>query len=97
MIDWHHPRVFERFRCFGLALFTLGIASHNTDAPVIAVSALAISVLLLYRLKLELGIGRGDDGERLDTAMHKINRVNQWTLVPILLGAFGVMRRLSDG
>ena len=97
MIDWHHPRVFERFRCFGLALFTLGIASHNTDAPVIAASALAISVLLLYRLRLELGIGRGDDGEQLDAAMHKINQVNQWTLVPILVGAFGIMRRLSDG
>jgi hypothetical protein len=97
MIDWHHPRVFERFRCFGLTLFTLGIASHNTDAPVIAVSALAISVLLLYRLKLELEIRRDDDGERLDTAMHKINRVNEWTLVPVLVGAFGVMRRLSDG
>jgi len=97
MIDWHHPRVFERFRCFGLALFTLGIASHTCDAPVIAVSALTTSVLLLYRLKLELGIGREDDGQQLDTAMHKINRVNQWTLVPILVGAFGVMRRLSDG
>jgi hypothetical protein len=97
MIDWHHPRVFERFRCCGLALFTLGIALHNSNAPIVAVSALAISALLLYRLKLELGIGREDDGQRLDTAMHKINRVNQWTLVLILVGAFGVMRRLSDG
>jgi hypothetical protein len=97
MIDWHHPRVFERLRCFGLALFTLGIASHNCDAPVIAVSALAISVLLLYRLKLELEIRKDFDGERLDNAVHKIDRVNQWTLVPILVGAFGVMRRLSDG
>ena len=97
MIDWHHPRVFERLRCFGLALFTLGIALHNSNAPVIAASALAISALLLYRLKLELGIGREDDGQRLDTAMHKINRVNQWMLVPILVGSFGVMKRLSDG
>ena len=97
MIDWHHPRVFERFRCFGLALVTLGIALHNCNTPVVAVSALAISALLFYRLKLELGIGREDDGQQLDTAMHKINRVNQWTLVPILVGAFGVMRRLSDG
>ena len=97
MIDWHHPRIYERLRCFGLALFTLGIASHSSDAPVIAISALAISALLLYRLKLELGIGREDDGQQLDTTMHKINRVNQWTMVPILVGAFGVMRRLSDG
>ena len=36
-------------------------------------------------------------GELLDAAMHKINQVNQWTLVPILVGAFGIMRRLSDG
>jgi len=97
MIDWHHPRLFERLRCFGLALFTLGIALHNSNAPVVGVSALAISALLLYRLKLELGIGSEDDGQQLDTAMHKINRVNQWTLVPILVGAFGVVRRLSDG
>jgi len=97
MIDWHHPRVFERLRCFGLALFTLGIALHNLNAPVIAASALAISALLLYRLKLELGIGMEDDGQRLDTAMHKINRVNQWMLVPILVGSFGVMKRLSHG
>jgi hypothetical protein len=97
MIDWHHPRVFERSRCIGLALFTLGIASNNTDTPAIAISALAITVLLGYRLKLELEIRRDDDGERLDTVVHKINRVNQWTLVPILVGAFGVMRRLSDG
>jgi hypothetical protein len=33
MIDWHHPRIYERLRCFGLALFTLGIASHNVDSP----------------------------------------------------------------
>ena len=97
MIDWHHPRVFERLRCFGLALSALGIASHSSDAPVIAVSGLAISALLLYRLKLELGIGRDDDGQQLDTAINKINRVNQWTMVPILVGAFGIMRRLSNG
>ena len=29
MIDWHHPRIYERLRCFGLALFTLGIASRH--------------------------------------------------------------------
>ena len=23
MIDWHHPRIYERFRCFGLCLFTV--------------------------------------------------------------------------
>jgi hypothetical protein len=28
MIDWHHPRIYERLRCFGLCLFTLGVASH---------------------------------------------------------------------
>ena len=26
MIDWHHPRIFERLRCFGFSLFTLGLA-----------------------------------------------------------------------
>jgi hypothetical protein len=41
MIDWHHPRIYERLRCFGLALFTLGIASHNVDSPAIALAALA--------------------------------------------------------
>jgi hypothetical protein len=23
MIDWRHPRIYERLRCFGLCLFTL--------------------------------------------------------------------------
>jgi hypothetical protein len=31
MIDWHHPRIDERLRCFGLCLFTVGVASHNVE------------------------------------------------------------------
>jgi hypothetical protein len=56
MIDWHHPRIYERLRCFGLALFTLGIASHNVDTPAIALAALSVTTMLIYRLKLELAI-----------------------------------------
>ena len=97
MIDWHHPRVFERFRCFGVALFTLGIASHNAHTPAIAISALAITMLLVYRLILELGIRANDDGEKLDSAVRKINLINQLILVPIFVGTFGVVKKLAEG
>lgn len=66
MIDWHHPRIFERLRCFGLALFTLGVASHNEANPPVAVAAIIVATLLVVRLKIELEIGRNEDQPTLD-------------------------------
>lgn len=47
MIDWHHPRIHERLRCFGLCLFTLGLASHNADNPPAAIAAIIVTILLV--------------------------------------------------
>ena len=96
MIDWHHPRIYARLRCFGLVFFALGIASRQLESPVIAVSPGHLGVASLP-IEVELGISSQEDSQRLDTPMHKINRVNQWMLVPILVGSSGVMKRLSDG
>ena len=46
MIDWHHPRIYERLRCFGLTLFTIGVASHNLANPPVAVAAIVVAILL---------------------------------------------------
>ena len=95
MIDWYHPRIYERLRCFGLALFTLGIASHNVDSPAIAIAALAVTAMLVYRLKLELAIAHNEDEAKLETKLHRIQRINQWMLLPILLGCLGFMRKAA--
>jgi hypothetical protein len=97
MIDWHHPRIYERLRCFGLALFTLGIASHNVDSPAISLAAIAITGLLVYRLKLELAIARDEDEARYERKVHRIQQINQWTLVPIIVGVFGFMHKAAHG
>jgi uncharacterized membrane protein SpoIIM required for sporulation len=95
MIDWHHPRIYERLRCFGLALFTAGIASHNVDSPAIAIAALAVTAMLVYRLKLELAIAHDEDEAKLETKLHRIQRINQWMLLPIMLGCLGFMRKAA--
>jgi hypothetical protein len=96
MINWHHPRIYERLRCFGLALFTLGIASHNVDSPPIALAAIAVTAMLVYRLKLELGIAHNEEEAKLETKLHRIQRINQWMLLPIMLGCVGFMRKAAS-
>src|ERR1700761_6901694 len=97
MIDWHHPRVYERLRCFGLALFTLGIASHNVDSPAISLAAIAVTGVLVYRLKLEFAIARDEDETKYERKVHRIQKINQWTLVAIMVGVFGYMRKAAHG
>jgi len=63
MIDWHHPRIYERLRCFGLSLFSLGLSSHNVANRPAAIAAIIVTLLLVIRLKIELDIGR-DEEER---------------------------------
>jgi hypothetical protein len=65
MIDWHHPRIYERLRCFGLCLFTLGVASHNVDNPPAALAAIVVTMLLIVRLKIELDIKRDEEEHSL--------------------------------
>jgi hypothetical protein len=66
MIDWQHPRIFERLRCFGLSLFSLGLASHDASDPPVAIAAIVVAMLLVLRLKIELDIGREEEESSLE-------------------------------
>jgi hypothetical protein len=95
MIDWHHPRTYARLQCFGLVLFTLGMASRNIDRPVIGVAALA--VLLLYRLKVELAIAGHEEYRKLEAKLQRIEQINRWTMIPITVGLVGFIREAAMG
>jgi hypothetical protein len=95
MIDWHHPRIFERLRCFGLALFTLGVASHNEANPPVAVAAIIVAALLVLRLKIELEIGRNEDQPTLERKLKRINWINAVAIGPALFGAVALIREAS--
>ncbi len=90
MIDWHHPRIYERLRCFGLTLFTLGIASHNEAKPPVAIAAILVATLLVVRLRIELGIGRDEERANLERKLRRI------AIVPAALGALALLPRLSN-
>jgi hypothetical protein len=96
MIDWHHPRVYERLRCFGLTLFTLGVASHNEANPPVAVAATLVATLLVVRLRIELGIGRDEERATLERKLRRIDLINTLAMVPAALGALELLPRLSN-
>jgi hypothetical protein len=96
MIDWHHPRIYERLRCFGLALFTLGIASHNIDSPAISLTALVVTGMLVYRLKIELAIEHDEEERKLAAKLQRIGVINRWIVLPIMIGLLGFMRKVND-
>jgi hypothetical protein len=96
MIDWNHPRIYERLRCFGLTLFTLGVASHNEANPPVAVAAILVATLLVIRLRIELGIGRDEEGASLERKLRRIDLINALAIVPAALGALGLLPRLSN-
>jgi hypothetical protein len=96
MIDWHHPRIYERLRCFGLTLFTLGVASHNEANPPVAIAAIVVATLLVLRLRIELGISRDEERASLERKLHHIDLINALAIVPATLGAMALLPRLSD-
>jgi hypothetical protein len=96
MIDWHHPRIYERLRCFGLTLFTLGVASHNEANPPVAVAAILVATLLVVRLRIELGIGRDEEGISLERKLRHIGLINALAIVPAALGAVALLPRLAN-
>ena len=96
MIDWNHPRIYERLRCFGLTLFTLGVASHNEANPPVAIAAIIVATLLVIRLRIELGIGRDEEGASLERKLRRIDLINALAIVPAALGAVGLLPRLSN-
>jgi len=95
MIDWHHPRVYERLRCFGLTLFTIGVASHNVANPPVAVAAIVVSILLVVRLRIELEIGRDEEETSLERKLRHIDLINALAIGPAVLGALALLRRFS--
>ena len=97
MIGWHHSRIYARLQCFGLVLFTLGMASRNIDRPVIGVAALVVTVLLLYRLKVELAIAGHEEYRKLEAKLQRIEQINRWTMIPITVGLVGFIREAAMG
>jgi len=96
MIDWHHPRIYERLRCFGLTLLTLGVASHNEANPPVAIAAILVATLLVVRLRIELGIGRDEERASLERKLRHIDLVTALAIVPAALGALALLPRLSN-
>jgi hypothetical protein len=96
MIDWHHPRIYERLRCFGLSLFTIGVASHNVANPPVALAAIVVAILLVVRLRIELEIGRDEEETSLERKLRHIDLINALAIGPAVLGALVLLRRFSD-
>ncbi|MGB6132845.1 MAG: hypothetical protein WBD93_15955 [Acidobacteriaceae bacterium] len=96
MIDGHHPRIYERLRCFGLTLFTIGVASHTVANPPVALAAIVVAILLVVRLRIELEIGRDEEGTSLERKLRRIDLLNALAIGPAVLGALALLRQLSD-
>ena len=97
MIDWHHPRIYERFRCFGLCLFTLGVAAHNVDNRPAALAAIVVTMLLLVRLKIELGIKHDEEQDSLERKVHRIQQINTMASVSMFVGLMALVRQMANG
>jgi len=97
MIDWHHPRIYERLRCFGLALFTLGVASHSVGNPTAAMAAIIVTILLVTRLKIELDIKRDEEEDSLERKLHRIQQINTVTYMSVAAGIMAFMRQMASG
>lgn len=97
MIDWHHPRIYERFRCFGLCLFTLGVAAHNVDNRPAALTAIVVTMLLLVRLKIELGIKHDEEQDSLERKVHRIQQINTMASVSMFVGLMALVRQVANG
>jgi long-subunit fatty acid transport protein len=97
MIDWHHPRIYERLRCFGLCLFAIGLAFQNTNNPPAAFAAFAVAALLAVRLKIELTIGHNEDMLALERKLQRIQQINTAMLVPVIFGVMAILSKLETG
>ena len=97
MIHWSHPRIFERLRCFGLSLFTLGLALRNIDNPPAVIAAIIVTALLLARLKIELDIGHDEEEPAFEQKLHRIEQINSLAIAPAVFGLIAIVRRLDVG
>lgn len=96
MIDWHHPRIYERLRCFGLKLFAIGAASHNVANPPVAVAAISVAPLLVLGLRIELEIGRDEEEMSLERKLRHIDLINALAIGPAVRGVLALLHRSSD-
>jgi hypothetical protein len=97
MIDWHHPRIYERLRCFGLFLFAVGVACQNADNPPAVFAAVIVMALLLVRLKFEFAIGENEEASALERKLHRIQQINDAMLVPVTFGVMAILKKLETG
>lgn len=97
MIDWHHPRIYERLRCFGLCLFAVGLACQNTDNPPAVFAAVIVTALLLARLKIEFAIGENEEASSLERKLHRIQQINDAILVPVTFGVMAILKKFETG
>jgi hypothetical protein len=95
MIDRHHPRIYERLRCFGLCLLALGVASNEMQNPPVAIAALIVAVLLAIRLKIELEIGRDEERPSLERKLKLIDLINAIAAGPAIYGAMALFGQVS--
>ena len=95
MIDWHHPRIYERLRCFGLTLFTLGVASHNEAIRPsrLRPSSWRRSWSSVSDSSSELAGMKS--GTSLERKLRRIDLINALAIVPAALGALALLLRLS--
>ena len=97
MIDWHHPRIYERLRCFGLSLFSLGLASHNVANRPAAIAAIIVTLLFVVRLKIELDISRDEEEHSLERKIHRIQQINTMASVSMFVGLMALVRQMASG
>lgn len=97
MIDWHHPPIYGRLRCFWFVSSTLGVASHNVDNRPAALAASVVTMLLLVRLKFEPDIKRDGGEHSLEQQVQRIQRINTMTFVSVFLGIIALLRRMASG
>jgi hypothetical protein len=76
-----------------LVLFTLSLAWRNIEDPIIAGGTLAATTMLLYRLKIELGISAHEEYGKLEAKLQRIEQLNNWTMVPVMVGLVGFIRK----
>jgi|GEM_PF-6982947 len=90
MIDWHHPRIYERLRCFGLTLFTLGVASPRRDCGHHRSNAPGHTAQNRPRNR------RDEERASLERKLRHIDLINALAIVPAALGAMTLFPHLSD-
>ena len=54
-------------------------------------------MLLLVRLKIELGIKHDEEQHSLERKVHRIRQINTMASVPVFLGIIALVRQMASG